>query len=257
MNLEQELARTLDKMAMLKQQSHFSAQDIISLIDLTLLDAKASSEDIKALANKASQHHVAAICVLPEHLNDIDSKIKIKRATVANFPTGQECHETVLRTVEELILKQQIDEIDYVFPYKDFLVGNQQPALSSCRAISELCKQHHLIFKVILETGALPSLDSIYELSIKVLEQGCDFLKTSTGKIATGATIPAVFAMLAAIIDHKAACGIKASGNIKTREQALSYMHLAEYMLNRKPESSWFRLGASSLIDNIIANKTP
>ena len=130
-----------------------------------------------------------------------------------------------------------------------YLAGNQDLALSNCHEIYQLCKQHKLTFKVILETGALPSVESIYDLSVAIIDKGCDFLKTSTGKITTGASIPAAFSILAAIVDHDAPCGIKVSGGIKTIEQAFNYMRLAQSMLDRKLDSSWFRLGASSLLD--------
>ena len=58
--------------------------------------------------------------------------------------------------------------------------------------------------------------------------------------------------MLSALVDSNASCGIKVSGGVKTTEQALTYMHLARYMLNRELDSTCFRLGASGLLDELI-----
>lgn len=227
-------------------------QDVIPLIDLTLLDSKGTADEIHTLANKAHQNKVAAICVLPEHLSSVSPEIPIKRATVINFPTGAEPHQQALATIEQIATTMQVDEIDYVFPYQDYLLGEQAQALSYCQDAFQLCKKYNLLFKVILETGALPSNEIIYEVSTAILQNGCDFLKTSTGKISTGATIPAVFSMLAAVVDSNVRCGIKVSGGIKTTEQALSYMRLAQYMLNHKLDMHCFRIGASSLLDALL-----
>ncbi len=95
----------------------------------------------------------------------------------------------------------------------------------------------------------MPSLEFIYDLSTEIINKGCDFLKTSTGKIAQGATPSAAFAMLKAIKESKTSCGLKVSGGIKQPEQAFIYMALASHLLDRDLDKSWFRIGASSLLD--------
>ena len=169
-------------------------------------------------------------------------------ATVVNFPSGNESHDNVLHSIKDAITLHKADEIDYVFPYQTYLAGDTEIALSNCASAYQQSKQQGAIFKVILETGALPSLDIIYQLSVNIIENGCDFLKTSTGKIATGATLPAAFAMLKAIVDTKIPCGIKLSGGIKTQEQAHQYMRLAQDMTGLKLNKHWFRLGTSTMV---------
>ena len=224
-----------------------SAKDILPLIDLTTLDSQATPNDIEALALNAAQNHMAAICVLPEHLTYVPSDLGIKRATVINFPTGNQPHHQALEAIDQTVQTQKVDEIDYVFSYQAYLSGDTNTALNKYRDIYERCKLHKLTFKVILETGALPSHDFIYNLSKELITIGCDFLKTSTGKIAQGASLPAAFAILSAIVDSQSSCGIKISGGIKTEDQALSYMKLAAIMLQRKLDSAWFRIGASTV----------
>ncbi len=257
MNIDAKLTAALHDIEHVHSDKNIiSTKDIISLIDLTHIDGNATAHDIDGLATKAMKNQVAAICVLPKHLDYISPNINIKRATVINFPTGNKPHLEVLKTIEQTIAFKTIDEIDYVFPYQAYLAQNQRMALSYCHEAYKLCKQHQLTFKVIIETGALPSNEIIYELSQEIINRGCDFLKTSTGKITHGATIPAVFAILAAIVDNNSTCGIKVSGGIKTIEQALSYMQLAHYMFQRKLDNTNFRLGASSLLDVIQAAMT-
>ena len=96
--------------------------------------------------------------------------------------------------------------------------------------------------------ASMYSLFSILKYNFTVNpEEITDFLKTSTGKIATGATIPAAVAMLLAISDSNTPCGIKFSGGIKTKEQASLYMRLAEHMRGVTTNKQWFRFGMSQL----------
>ena len=245
MNWDKTLATLKDFLA--NPSAALSSADILPLIDFTRLDALATADDIARCAAQAVQHHVAALCILPQHLEMIPESMSIPCATVINFPTGNDPNRVNLTAIEHAAAHPLLHEIDYVFPYQAYLSGDRVHALSCCQEAYRFSKQHGLLFKVILETGALPSLDVIYQLSLDVIRHGCDFLKTSTGKIATGATIPAAVAMLLAISDSNTPCGIKFSGGIKTKEQASLYMRLAEHMRGVTTNKQWFRFGMSQL----------
>src|ERR687892_312302 len=82
---------------------------------------------------------------------------------------------------------------------------------------------------------------------------GCDFLKTSTGKAAVGATLEAAAVLLAVIEEAEGKVGFKAAGGIRTAQQAASYLFLAEQLI----DPSWaspntFRFGASTLLDDLL-----
>lgn len=222
--------------------------NLASVTDLTLLSTQATVYDIKTLAEQGCQAGVAALCVYPQHLQFIPKNSLIQRATVANFPTGNEPQTMVLHTIQQAITQYEADEIDYVFPYQRYLAGDKKAALSDCHKAYQQTKQYGKCFKVILETGALPCPDYVYELSLAVIKSGCDFLKTSTGKTTIGATIPAAQAILQAIQDTKANCGIKVSGGIRTIEQAEQYINLAKKIIGIAPNKHWFRLGMSQLL---------
>jgi deoxyribose-phosphate aldolase len=86
------------------------------------------------------------------------------------------------------------------------------------------------------------------------IENGADFIKTSTGKVAVNATLEAAEIMLQCIKDSGAAVGFKAAGGVKTVADAAGYMQLAMHMMG----SSWltanhFRFGASGLLQQVIA----
>lgn len=235
-----------------KQIEKLPCKELMALIDLTLLDEHATKDDILTVAKKAAIHQVAALCILPSHLPILSKPYPIKRATVVNFPSGMEPVSQVLSSIQSLATRGEADEIDYVFPYPLALSGQLEEALSHCRNAYQCSKKYRMTFKVILETGAFDSMDQIYELSLSIIQQGCDFLKTSTGKHQVGATPAAVFAMLAAIKDSQLPCGIKVSGGIRTIHDAQQYLQLAKYVLKKHPENTWFRIGASSLLDEIL-----
>ncbi len=251
MKLADRLLDVLDNMQS-TENDELPCQNIISMIDLTLLDIKATADEIESLVKNAKQHNVASVCVLPAHLKLISSDNLIKRATVINFPTGNELHQQVLKKIKQITTHMQVDEIDYVFPYKTYLSGNKKEALNQCNELYDICRDHKLIFKVILETGAIPSNELIYEMSTDILRHGCDFLKTSTGKIAIGATLPAVFSMLSAVLDSNIRCGIKVSGGVKTKEQAIKYMQLTQHMTGQPLNKHCFRLGTSGLLHELV-----
>jgi deoxyribose-phosphate aldolase len=235
----------------------YTPNQLIPLIDYTCLENHATPLDIQTLSNKAFTHKVAAVCVYPEHLAFIPPSLPLIRATVINFPGGNDAIELVLHAIEQISSTGMAHEIDYVFPYQAYLNGDENFALSHCHQAYKACKQRGLLFKVIIETGAHPSMQSIYDLCKRIIDSGCDFLKTSTGKISQGASIEAAFAILLAIQESGADCGIKLSGGIKSVEQAIEYVKLAQIMLNTPPNATWLRLGASSLLDACLFNSRP
>lgn len=251
MSLEQAFIAALDQVNNRINDKAF-CQRAISLIDLTLLDDNATGQALTLLQDKANHSQVAAICVFPDALSHIQPDATIKRATVVNFPHGQDPLEQTLRDIEQIISRHHPDEIDYVFPWKNYLAGLDAASLSHCQQAQSLCSKNHISFKVIVETGAFPTSESMYQLSRELIDLGCDFLKTSTGKIPTGATPMAAFSMLKAIQDSGSSCGIKVSGGIKEPEQAFLYMNLASHILKRDLDKTWFRIGASSLLDALI-----
>ncbi len=115
------------------------------------------------------------------------------------------------------------------------------------------------MLKIILETGN-KSAEEIEQTSQIALEHGADFLKTSTGKINIGATPEAAKIMLEAIQKfpqlhptQSRSIGFKASGGVRTLEQAETYIHLLKSILgNHAFSPKYFRMGASSLLEEIL-----
>ena len=232
-----------------------AAKILISCLDLTSLGDHDSEYQVEALCNKADTPYgsVAAVCIWPKFIPLAKNKLKnlpIKIATVVNFPHGSSDLKKLKNEITQA-LKSGADEIDAVFPYHDFLEGNTKVCEDFLKITTDLCGEH--TSKIILETGALKTTSRISEATALCLEHGVGFIKTSTGKTNISATPEAANAILETISQARRKAGFKASGGIKTIEDAKKYLVLTQTILGNPwltPER--FRIGASSLLDNLL-----
>lgn len=233
---------------------------LFGLLDLTSLNQADTESTIATFMQGAHSvlGSVAAVCVAPRFVRLVASEFEhtaVHIASVANFPSGDNSLEDVLIEINGAI-QDGANEIDVVFPYQRYLAGERQYAhtfVESCRAACG----NDVLLKVILETGALADPAIIADASFDVLAAGADFIKTSTGKIAEGATLDAAATMLL-VIKHASAqlkrpLGIKIAGGVREIRQAVSYLALAERIMGANwvtPET--FRIGASQLAKELL-----
>ncbi len=236
------------------------ARRLLSLVDLTSLN---ESDDAASIAKIASLAHtpagrVAALCTwgrLVGAARTVLAGSNIAVAAVANFPAGAADIDAAAAETAAAIAAGA-DEVDVVFPYREFLAGRPDSGLQLVRACRAACGERVLL-KVILETGQIAAPERIRRAAEIAIEGGAQFLKTSTGKTEPGATPEAAVALLAAIGDagrHGLRIGFKASGGIRSIEQAQSYLRLYEDRFgadSARPEN--FRIGASALIHELLA----
>jgi deoxyribose-phosphate aldolase len=238
----------------------------MSMIDLTTLEGKDTAGKVHALCQKAirpdpqdsSIPHVAAVCVYPSMIRTAVKSLagsSVKVASVATgFPSGQ-TYQSIRLAETRLAVAEGADEIDMVINRGAFLSGDLQRVFDEIAETKEACGPAHL--KVILETSELGSYDEIRRASMLAMFAGADFIKTSTGKVPPGATLPVTLVMLEAIRDFRHVTGkmigMKPAGGISNAKLALAYLVLlyetmgAEWMT---PER--FRFGASSLANDIL-----
>lgn len=228
---------------------------MMGLIDLTSLEGKDTSADIGRLCEKAQRHSVAGVCVYPmlvryarKHLGNSN----IRLASVAGgFPGGQ----IPLHLKEEetkFAIAEGADEIDMVINRGKFLEQEYNYTADEIASLKSICGNTTL--KVILETGELGSLEMVARAADIAIKAGADFVKTSTGKISTGATPEAVMVMMneikKAFVSTGKKTGIKPSGGIPDAKTAAMYYFLVREVLgNDWLQSSLFRFGASRLVD--------
>ncbi|WP_440615247.1 deoxyribose-phosphate aldolase [Cysteiniphilum sp. 6C5] len=228
--------------------------EIVSLIDLTSLNKADTQANIDQLLQKSVNHlgTVAAVCIYPEFISYVKPKLNpdIEIATVVNFPHGKASVDTVVIEVKNAI-KLGANEIDLVIPYTEYLKNGASPhAINMVKAAKDLCQDHKL--KVIIESGELPP-ELIQIISRDMINAKADFIKTSTGKTAVGATLEAAKIILQEIALSDRLVGFKASGGIRDYVGALKYIQLArsicgDHYINKQ----YFRFGVSGLLDNLL-----
>ena len=140
-----------------------------------------------------------------------------------------------------------------------FLSGRYLEVFDEIVATKAACGEAHL--KVILETGELDTYDNVRRASWLGMLAGGDFIKTSTGKIAPAATLPVTLVMLEAVRDFRATTGrqvgVKPAGGIRTTKDAIKYLVLVnETVGDDWLDPDWFRLGASSLLNDLLMQRT-
>jgi deoxyribose-phosphate aldolase len=231
-----------------------AARRALPLVDLTSLDDDDTPERIAALCARAVTPvgAVAAVCIHAPFVAQAARALAgtgVRVATVANFPAGLlELERTRLEA--ERALEDGADEVDVVLPYAAYAAGDRDAALAVVAAAREATAGATL--KVILETGRLEGADLIRRASADVLAAGADFVKTSTGKLAPGATLEAARPMLEAIRDAGPG-GFKAAGGVRTAEDAGAYLALADEIIGAgwtAPQT--FRFGASGLLADLL-----
>lgn len=237
---------------------NISKAKILSLLDLTSLNEDDTPAVIDALCSNATQSigKVAAVCVYPPFVAQCRARLPascgINVATVVNFPTGDEPLADVLAQTQQA-LADGANEIDLVFPYKALQQGNAAAGEAMCSQTATLVHQHAGSLKVILETGALSPAEIAQAAQIAIAA-GADFLKTSTGKIAHGASLEASAILLDQIAQAKQPVGLKISGGVRDIATAQAYIAQAAAKMGEdwvQPEN--FRIGASSLLKELIS----
>lgn len=262
----EERAASLAKRSLKKEAKVWGLKLAISMIDLTTLEGKDTPGKVRGLCQKAmhpdpsdpSIPHVGAVCVYPTMVPFVAKALKgsgVKTAAVATgFPSGQTFSSIKMEETRQTVAAGA-DEIDMVIDRGAFLSGNYQKVFDEVAEVKEACGPAHL--KVILEVGELANYDQIRKASLISMYAGADFIKTSTGKVGTNATLPNTLVMLEAIRDFYHATGkkigMKPAGGIANAKLALSYLVVLYETLG--PEwmnPDLFRLGASSLLNDIL-----
>ncbi len=194
-------------------------RDLARIIDHTILKPGATREDIRTACREACTYRFAAVvvppCYVPLAVAETGGK-GIPVCSVVSFPFGWDTRDEKLHQAEAL-LHSGADEIDVVMNVSMFLSGAVEAVEKETRDITALCKGRAVV-KLIVETAYLdPS--QIARASRLAVDAGVDFVKTSTGFASRGAAVEDILAIKSAVGDR---AGIKASGGIRSREQAES-----------------------------------
>jgi deoxyribose-phosphate aldolase len=281
-------AATLASRSIKTTAKQWALDTAISMIDLTTLEGQDTPGKVRALCAKAKRPDpadpavpmVAAVCVYPDLAHVAAAELEgsgVHVASVATaFPSGRTSLEVKLADVKYAV-SAGADEVDMVIDRGAFLAGDYQLVFDEIVAVKQACGPvgpagtagptgtagqaggAHL--KVILETGELVTLDNVRRASWLAMLAGADFIKTSTGKVTPAATLPVTLVMLEAVRDfresHGRQVGVKPAGGIRSAKDAIRYLVLVNETAGEDwLDSRWFRFGASSLLNDLLMQRT-
>ena len=250
-------------------------KECFSIMDLTTLSPKDTPSSVRKLVEKVNSFAVdypnyplpASVCVYPNFASVVRETRKDPRVhvtTVAGcFPSSQSFLEVKLHEIE-MAVREGADEIDIVLALNSFLEGDYDAAgkeiLASRECIDKVAAElgRPVVLKVILETGLLVTPERIADASFLAMENGADFIKTSTGKVEVNATPMAAYVMCQCIKKFfeqtGRKVGFKAAGGISSAMDAVCYYSIVSTLLGKEwLDKSLFRFGVSRLANQLVS----
>ena len=263
--IKKELEKISEKVKDLRNKEVYTK--IFNCIDLTTLNTTDSQTSVSNYVQKVNDFdnefpqfpNVAAICVFSNFAGVVRSSLEVtgvKIAVVAGgFPSGQTFTEIKVAD-SALSVSEGADEVDVVMNLGLLLDGSYEELCDELIEIKHSIKDAHM--KVIIESGALKEPEQIRNASILAMYSDADFIKTSTGKVYEGASPEAAYVMCRCIEEYYRntgkKVGFKAAGGVRSAEEALLYYAIVKEVLGEEwLNNSLFRIGASSLANNILA----
>ena len=191
-------------------------------IDHTLLSPFSTSEQVETLCREAMEYDFYSVCVSPYHTamaRKFLGNSAVKIASVIGFPYGYNSMSSKAENMNSIV--NLIDEYDVVVNLQAVVNKDWQTVQTEIMELTQFAHQHKKVIKWIVESGNI-SEEALGQLCTFCNEAQVDFMKTSTGMLGTGATLSAVTFMRAHLDDTIA---IKASGGIRDRESAMTYIN--------------------------------
>jgi deoxyribose-phosphate aldolase len=245
----------------------------ITCMDLTTLSGDDTEERVRRLCAKARQPiqpelakrlgveeleiNVAAVCVYHRFVETARRALEgsgVKVAAVSTgFPAGLSPLEERIGEIRRSV-EAGAQEIDTVITRAHVFGGRWQALYDEIAEFKRACGGAHM--KVILGAGDLLTLRNVGRASLVAMMAGADFIKTSTGKEPTNATLPVGLVMTRAIREYAQetgmAVGFKPAGGIRTAKQATEWLALMKEELGTPwMRAELFRFGASGLLNDM------
>ncbi len=251
-------------------------KNCMALMDLTTLHTEDSPESVKKLVGKVNSFMndypeyplPASICVFPNLASVVRENLATSdvhvTAVAGCFPTSQSFIEVKVKECE-MAVEAGADEIDIVLALNAFMSCDEETARKEIRTIRAAVDEaaakagRKVTLKVILETGLLVTPENIANASFLAMEEGADFIKTSTGKVSVNATPMAAYIMCESIkaFHEKTGrkVGFKAAGGISTSKDAVCYHSIVKTILgNDWINKELFRFGVSRLANSLMSS---
>jgi len=194
--------------------------DLARMIDHTLLKPEATKEQVIELCGEAKKYNFASVCINPSYVSLCAKLLRdtpVKVCTVIGFPLG--ATSTAAKAFEsEQALRDGAREIDMVINIGMLKSGEYEYIENDIFSVVNTARRFGALVKVIIETALLTDEEKV-KACLLSKRAGADFVKTSTGFAKGGATVGDI-ALMRRVVGS--AMGVKASGGVRTREEALA-----------------------------------
>ncbi len=226
---------------------------LAALVDHTLLKPEATAEEIGRLCDEAARLRFGAICVHGQWVGEAVARLRGSRVVVVavvGFPLG--ANGLVAKAAEtRLVVADGASEVDMVLPLGSVKGGRWEEVRDEVSAVVDAARGRPV--KAIVESAALTPRE--LELACRAaVEAGARYLKSSTGfHPAGGATVEAVQLMRRVA---GAEAGVKASGGIRTVEDALRMLRAGASRLGTSAAAGWAAVAAGRSVGDLLAADT-
>jgi deoxyribose-phosphate aldolase len=200
----------------------YTVQDVASTIDHAVLKPDVTILEVRKNAASCIERGLASMCVRPCDIklaSDLLSSSPVRVSCVLSFPHGADTTGTKVFQAQQAIA-DGVQEIDMVMNIGRFLSDQLDEVREDIQAVVEIAHAANVKVKVIQESCFL-TLEQVAQACILSQEAGADYVKTSTGFGPSSAT-PEIIDVMVKTVGGQ--LGIKASGGIRTWEQAVGYL---------------------------------
>lgn len=194
--------------------------NLAGCIDHTLLKAEGLPAQVEQLCQEAREYHFASVCVNGVFVSRAAKWLQgsgVAVCTVVGFPLGATPTRVKVYETRQAIA-DGATEIDMVIPVGLLKGGEVNAVLDDIAAVTEASHKEGAITKVILEMAYLTQREKILACLL-CAAAGADFVKTSTGFAASGAT-PEDVRLMRSVVGPVNQMGVKAAGGIRTLADA-------------------------------------
>jgi deoxyribose-phosphate aldolase len=192
--------------------------DLAKYIDHTLLKAEATAAQIDELCDEAAEFGFASVCINPTWVKRAAIRLRgsgVPVCTVIGFPLGATTPE--IKAMEtRRALRDGAREVDMVINIGALKSGQHDLVKTDISKVVDAAHEAGALCKVIIEAGLLTDEEKVVASSLAKAAKA-DYVKTSTGFLAGGATVYDVALMRETVGPDM---GVKASGGVRTAEEA-------------------------------------
>ena len=195
-------------------------EDIAKMIDHSLLNPSLTLRELDEGCALARKYNVASVCIMPFALRRCADLLKgstVKASTTIGFPHGG--HTTAIKLAEaRQALEDGGEELDAVINISRARSGDWDYVSAELAALTDLIHTADAKIKVIFENAYHDDAAKIRLCEI-CGEIGVDWVKTSTGYAASGATLDDLKLMR---LHSPASVQVKAAGGIRDLDAMLA-----------------------------------